>query len=945
MPDPRARRRPFSAFFCCFLVSLVCRVPAWAAANPVYDAAVAEAKANAADPGPWIVTDLKVITGPGSGDGNTYVDGKLVAATFTKSSYYTSAFPGTVMSVYGSPTSSASWVTIGGELKSYWSRMGVTAAGVKLATSQAVGMADGNTNDAIVEMLVTPTLEAIQRPTKDPSIAAQPTSLGSLAAFVQPAGMSDAAFANFTAYYNNWEASAYGADNFPWTQLGYTYRWGHGNSLADIRGLSEFILPGSSKYTVYAVYSLTSYLYTAGNGSGDFAVTGDLDTLWAGRNFQPRGDTVRIDAGATVSGGQGLLISSPGYTVTNSGAITGSTTAKFGLAGTEDVAVLFLGQLPGAGTLAAPAGSGNTLVNTGRIDSPGTAVRADAGDTHIINSGTLSGGSLAVQTAAGNDRLEVAGGTVSGRVDLGAGVDSLTTSGASTLAFSLSPLGVSAAPVENVETVRLGGDTTLALTFDAAGYVVNGQRYTIVQADSLSVPESGLTVSSNLPMVRFLAASDGAGLTVAGYRDLGWYTRSAANASLGAALDGITTTVNPALEGLIGLLDQSGDPAGATSRLLPGPQTRAMVVAVDAASAWSSAFAGRMRGLRAPATGSGVGSGGLAPAGFRTQDLRLSELADLGQSVVSGRAAFGPTPWQAALPADAAGADAAGPAAALPELSREGPIEAFASVYGAKGQGASSGDAPGYDSTLTGVLAGAGARVAPWARLGLVGGYAWSRADFSSGKGTSDDHVWRLGPYLGLDLAPYTVDAMLTYGAHRVTTERPVWNSTAQSRSTMGEWLGYLRAARTVALGAAVVAEPFAEGQYLHLHRDGYGESGAGAANLDFPAADSTSVTSVLGLRLEKSFEVGGYTLTPDVWGGWRHEYADTAPLVRAAFAGAPDRQFAASGGACDRDQARFGAGISLRGEAGRAVSARFDGTAGGTRSDMALSVGVRLTF
>ena len=941
MPDPRVVRRPFFAFFFCLLVSLGGFTPARAVDNPVYDAAVAEAKANAANPGPWIVTDLKVVTGPGSGDGNTYVDGKLVAATFTKSSYYTSAYPGKVMSVYGSPTSSASWVTIGGELKSSWSRLGVTAADVKLATSQAVGMSDGNSNDTIVEMLVAPTLESIQRPTKDPSIATQPTSLGSAAAFVQPAGMSDAAFANFTAYYNAWEASAYGADNFPWTQLGYTYRWGHGDTLADIRGLSEFILPGSSKYTVYAVYSLTSYLYTAGNGSGDFAVTGNLDTLWAGRNFQPRGDTVRIDAGATVSGGQGLLISSPGYTVTNNGTITGSTSAKFGLTGTEDVAVLFLGQLPGPGTLAAPFGSGNTLVNTGTIASPGTAVEADAGDTAIINVGTLSGGSYAVRTAGGNDRLEVSGGTVSGRVDLGEGLDSLTATGASTLAFAMSPLGLSPDPVHNVESVRLGGDTTLALTFDASGYVASGQRYTIVRAESLSVPESGLAVTSNLPMVHFVAASDGGGLTVTGLRDLGWYTRSAANPSLGAALDGITTTVNPAMEGLIGLLDQSGDPAGYTARLLPGPQTRAMVLAVDGASAFGSAFAARMRGLRG--AGAGTTAGAMAPAGFLQQDLGLPDLADLGQAAASGRAAFSPTPVQAALPA-AAAADTASPAA-LPALAGEGPVEAFASVYGAKGLGMSSGNAPGYDSSLTGAMGGVGVRLVPGLRLGLVGGYAWSRADFYAGRGSSDDHIWRLGPYLALDFAPYTVDAMVAYGAHRVTTERPVWNTTATSKTTMGEWLGYLRAARTVDLGAAVVAEPFVEGQYVRLNRAGYGESGAGAANLDFPAADSTSVTSVLGLRLEKSFEVGGWRLTPDVWGGWRHEYGDTAPLVRASFSGAPERQFAASGGVTDRDQARFGAGVTLRGEAGRAVNARFDGTAGGTRSDLALSVGLRLTF
>lgn len=933
MPDPRALRRSFPVLvLVLLLVGLGC---APAAADDAYDAAVAEARANAANPGPWTVRNLKVITGAGTGDGNTYVDGKVVAATFTKASYYTSAYPGKTMSVYGSASSSASWVTVGGELKSYWSRTGVTAADAKLATSQVLGMSASNSNDTIVETLVAPSLDSIQRPTKDPSIATQPTSLGSAAAFVRPAGMSDAAFANFTAYYANWEASAYGASNFPWTQLGYTYRWGHGDTLADIQGLSEFILPGSSRYSVYSIYSLTSYLYTAGNGSGDFAVTGTLDTLWAGRSFQPRGDTVTIAAGAVVSGGQGLLISSPGYTVTNSGTITGATTAKFGLAGTEDVAVLFLGQAPAAGALAEPYSPGNRLDNFGTITSPGTAVRADAGDTTIVTSGSLAGGVYAVQTAGGNDRLEVRGGTVSGRIDLGAGVDSLTTSGASTLAFALSPLGTSPIQVANVESVRLGGDTTLALTFDTSGYVANGQSYRLIEAGSLVGPAAGPAVSSNLPMVRFAAATDGSNLTVTGVRDLGWYTRLTANPSLGAALDGITTTVNPAMEGLMGLLDQSGDPAGLTARLAPGPQTRAMVLSVDAASAFSSAFAARMGGLRG-ATGSVVGAGGLAPTGFADQNPGLPDLADLGQSAAAGRAAFGASPLQAALPAANAGG---------PGLAAEGPVEVFASVYGAKGQGSAGGDAPGYASSLTGAMGGVGVRVYPGVRLGLVGGYAWSRADFYGGTGTSDDHIWRVGPYVSLDFAPYSLDAMVTYGAHRLSAERAVWSSTATSESTLRELLAYVRAGRTVELGSALVAEPFVEAQYLGLHRNASSESGAGAANLAFPASDSTSLASVLGLRLQKAFEVGGWTLTPDIWGGWRHEYGDTAPLVRAAFAGAPQQQFAVSGGASDRDQARFGAGLTLGGAAGRAINARFDGLAGGARSDMALSVGLRLTF
>uniref|UniRef100_I2PZ00 Putative autotransporter protein n=1 Tax=Desulfovibrio sp. U5L TaxID=596152 RepID=I2PZ00_9BACT len=899
-----------------------------------YDQAVVEAQANARNPSAWSVDNLKVITGPGSGDGNTYVGGKLVAATFTKESYNLGAFAGGPGLVYGTAATSATWVTIGGELKSHLAGLGVTAANVQLETSRALGMSATNSNNMIVEMLVTPDVNTIARPTKDPAVAAEPRSLGTNAAFVQPAGMSDGSFANFKAYYANWLAEAYGPSHFPWTQLGYTYLWGQGDALANIRGLSEFILPGGTSYTVYAMYPLTSYLYTTGNGSGDFHVTGDLDTLWAGRLFQPRGDTVRLDPGATVSGGQGLLVSSPGYTVVNNGTITGTTTTKFGLSGTQDMAVLFLGQTPTASALAAPAGSTNTLLNTGSIDSPGTAVRALAGDTVIRNIGSIAGGEYAVRTGDGADRLVVAGGLLSGRVDLGGGVDSLTATGTSTLAFSLSPLGTTPAPVQNVEVVRLGPGTSLALTFEKTGYVANAQTYTLINAQSLSVPASGLPVTSDLPMVRGVAVSDGANLTVTGLRDMGWYTRAAADHSLGAALDAAAATVNPAMEGLLGLLDRCGDPTGATAQLGPGPQTRATVLVVDAASAFSSAFAGRMRGLR----GQSGEARGLRPAGFLDQDPGAGDLGDVSRSALSGRIEFGPSAWRAALPAGGG---------ATPETVAEGRLEAFGSLYGGHGLGRAGGGAPGYDSDLTGAMGGVGIRALPGLRLGMLGGYAWSRADFTAGGGKSDDHIWRIGPYASFDFAPYAVDALLTYGAHQVHAERPIpfWGATANSQSTMRDLLAYLRAGRTVDLGAAFVAEPFLEAQYLRLFRQAYGESGAGAANLLFPAADSASLTSVLGLRLAKTFEWGNLALEPDVWGGWRHEYADVNPRVTAAFEGAPGQGFAAPGGNADRDQARFGAGLSLRASGGRSLSVRLDNTAGATRSDTALAVGVRLTF
>ena len=52
---------------------------------------------------------------------------------------------------------------------------------VKLETSRVLGMSQTNSNDAVVEMLVSPDVNTIQRPTKDPSVAGQPGSLGSAA--------------------------------------------------------------------------------------------------------------------------------------------------------------------------------------------------------------------------------------------------------------------------------------------------------------------------------------------------------------------------------------------------------------------------------------------------------------------------------------------------------------------------------------------------------------------------------------------------------------------------------------------------------------------------------------------------------------------------------------------------------------------------------------------
>jgi hypothetical protein len=482
-----------------------------------YARAVARAQANALEPAPWTVPDLRVITGPGTGDGNAYVDGLLVAATFTRERNVQGAGPGQPMIAFGQPETEAVWVTVGDALRAYWKRHGVTAVTAHRETSRALGMSVANANTLILELLVAPELASIRRPTRDPSIAVQPSSLGTEAPFVRPSGLDDRAWAAFTAWYGNWLAQAYGPARFPWTQLGYTYVWGRGDRLADIRGLSEFVVPGRTPYTAYALYSLQSFLYAAGSGNGDFLVSGTLDSLWAGRRFQPRGRQAVIAAGARLAGGQGVLVSSAGYRVVNGGEISGPTGAKYGLADSADVAVWFGGEaVPGHGLIEAADGP-SFLDNAGRVESPGTAVRVAAGDAVLATSGRLAGGAFAVRTGDGADSLVVNGGTVSGPVDLGGGRDTLVTTGRASLAFVLDPADA-APPVRNVETVALGRGTRLVLAVAAPEAVADGQTFTIARAEALSLPPGGLAVTSRTPGIRFSALADGDTLRVVAHR-------------------------------------------------------------------------------------------------------------------------------------------------------------------------------------------------------------------------------------------------------------------------------------------------------------------------------------------------------------------------------------------------------------------------------------------
>lgn len=870
-----------------------------------YKHAVSQAERNAANPELWAVNDLATIQGAGSGDGNHYVGSQLLVRTFTKQGYYEDARVGDIMTAYGAPSESAMWVTIGEEYRNYLNANKVTADTVHLETSRALGMFSDNSNDIFLEMLVTPDLKSIQRPTKDPAISRQPTSLGSQAPFVQPAGMSNAAYADFTTYYTNWAADAYTGSDFPWTQLGYTYVWGHGDELQNIRGLSEFIIPGGSSFQVYGVYALQSYLYTGGNGSGDFRVTGNLDTLWAGRHFQPYGDSVYIAPNAMVHNGQGLLVSSGGYLVENHGVITGATEAKFGIDGTRDIAVLFQGRTPPADAQA-PARQGNELVNHGRISSPGTAVRADGLDTRITNTGLLEGGEFAVITGAGNDTLANVEGAIVGRIDLGPGSDTLSASGGR-FEFGLDTKA-NAVLINNVESVELS-QSTVAFEFHGDAPLRGSREITLAAGDLQQVSLQDVTLASNLPMVALSydsQSSQAGALTVTARRDTSWYGRNVSNRSLGWALDAAAgdASLGKDMDKLLVSLDTSDAPASNAGQLAPvspGGQARGAYTFI---AAFSNAFAASLMQTRSPAAEDA------AAAAVRPSGLAAGQQGDDADKVV-----------------------------------------AFADVFAYSQHADAANGASAYDGNGSGTLVGLGYRLTPDVAAGVLAAYGENRLDFDRSGAWSRDRSFRLGAWAALTPGVVDLDLLFDYGHHSVDTARRIdfLGRRAEANYTMDDLHAWLRLQREFTLAVwnegRFWTRPFGEAQLLWLWQQAYDEEDAAEANMQVKAHDQGFFTSTLGAALGTDIGLGkGAVLSPSVQAGWQHQFLEAEDL-RAAFAAAPSLEYDLPATPLDRNAAKVGASLELRLQQWATVYLRGEATLADKGTSGALLFGADFQF
>lgn len=878
------------------VLGLFIKVPAFA---DEYMDAVNKAELNAeATTRTWVADGLQTITGPG--DGNTYINiggqNRLVVRTYSKekNTYYYAA--GQDTTTYGSPTTDATWVTTGNSLRNYWAQNNINYSNVQPETARALGMNTNVTNDTIMEYIVVPNNENIQRPVKGPDITTYNKNTFPLPVdnFVRPSGISDQKYADYIAYYNNWKKNAYSTNYFPWTQYGYTYRWGYGDDLDDIDGLSEFIMLGKTPVRIYGIYSIQSYLYTTGNGSGDFNVTNNVNTLWAGRRFQPHGNTINITRNALVSGGQGILVSSPGYTINNDGQIIGPTLKKFNYNNTENIAVLFQGIMPTSPNVDPIPNNNNTLNNTGTITSPGIAVGAYAGNTIINNNngsiegekigifaasgnslinnngGYIQGGQFAVLTGAGTDQINLTNGILQGKINLGAGLDTININpGAgrnlSEIIFNLS---TTTAPIQNVETINV--NDTLRLSPINNQFIPNNQIYPFAPNANVAIAAGKsiqITPVINMPMITF--NMDATNTSLISYRDLSWYTKNTPNSSLGQSLDTIASLGGGLLADELYLLDSSTNPGANASQLEPVNQTGAYTSAFYSTLAFVDTFRERLKRLR-------VENNPQIPP-----NSNVTGFAGLSQVYFD---------------------------------QKKGRVETFANGYGYKQWFRNSGNTTGYETSSGGFISGAGGRFGKGSYAGLIFGISNYYTRYNTKTSSITDTTYRVGPYTSLHLGPVDFDALVTYGYHSLSSKRSInfLYSEAGSDYSMNELTGYFGLSKAFNLKRGFHIIPQANLQYMFLNRSGYSEIGAGDVNLTVNKNNYNSLLTRVGVTVMKDFKIKNVIIRPQITSEWLGECLNPAKNIVSSFTNISNSQFITTPGGIDYNSARIGAGLSI---------------------------------
>ncbi|HNZ11886.1 MAG: Outer membrane protein B precursor [Deltaproteobacteria bacterium ADurb.Bin151] len=731
---------------------------------------------------------------------------------------------------------------------------------------------------------------------------------------------AEAVYANYKAAYNAWATQSHSDpdvnNRFPWTELGYTYHWGQApnvpTKLSEVQGLSEFILLGGTrnsdpaktpsgtneegKVVVVGIYSTQSYLYTKndgtklrnaagaqyGNGFASFNVTGPCNTLWAGAAYQvgARRDTglphtITIGPDGLISSaqnpGQGILVSSRDYTVTNAGSITATAdTKKFNIAGTENIALLFKGD-------AAPYSPQNrevknTLINSGTIVAPGangTAVAAWAGDTEIINSGTITGTGTgyAIRTGAGNDTLTINDGQIDGSIDLGTGTNRFN--------FTLNKDMATSALIVNANTVTLEGNTLAVNVTRTGNNIRNNDSFLIVDAVQPILYNAKLSIlnDSALPMITFSdwRTADNLNLYFIAARDNTFYTLRSGNASLGFVLDSMANTATGDMAAVLEDLDFSGNPRNAR-QMEPNVNNGLVQTSFGTVGQYNNTILNRIGQVQA----------------CQTEDINMTGARTCHETANNSA-------W----------------------------VQGFGSYLH---QG-TTGVSDGYTANIWGLSLGFDRFLYKNILAGFSFGSARNYVTTHDVNTNTDADSYQGSIYGSLAQDAYYLDAILSFSYNRYDTSRHIVfsgiNRTAKSNYDGCQVSGYLEGGYAFNI-RGIILTPLMSLQMIHLSLEDYTETQAGALNLKVDRQNYNLFQTGLGMKVAYPIINKNVRITPELHAKWLYDFAGDAQQITSSFAGG-GTSFVTQGVDPARSSGSIGAKLTIMTPTSWSVSLNYD--------------------
>ncbi|MBU6498934.1 MAG: autotransporter outer membrane beta-barrel domain-containing protein, partial [Rhodospirillales bacterium] len=255
--------------------------------------------------------------------------------------------------------------------------------------------------------------------------------------------------------------------------------------------------------------------------------------------------------------------------------------------------------------------------------------------------------------------------------------------------------------------------------------------------------------------------------------------------------------------------------------------------------------------------------------------------------------------------------------------------------------------AAGYSASSYGVIMGADGQPAEAVRVGLAFAYAHSIIDSSSAAAPQGS---RVNSYLLIGYGSYKLDPATTInvqadiGRHDTDGHRDILFANSVASSSYASVSGHVGVGLShgFAFGERTRLIPSVRLDYTTVHTDSYGETGAGALNLNVQGNTAQELISGVDAKVTHALN-DRLMVTANLGGGY--DVLNERASITSAFAGDPGSAFVTRGLKASPWLARGGVGLVGRTGNGVELTARYDVELRDGFSNQTASVRMRLPF